>query len=271
MRNKGLIGILLLLALPAQAALPRHQPVPGGVAVITLEGNPHPPAALYYRGRRVMILEHGGQPYAVVGIPLDAKPGMQRLSRDAAGKTVIATFEVRDKAYQAQHITIKDKRKVEPNAEDLRRIRREKQRIIAAFRAWSTRPVGLPLVLPVKGQQSSSFGLRRFFNGLPRKPHSGMDIAAPKGTPVRAPADGVVVNTGNYFFNGNSVFIDHGQGLVTMYCHLERIAVREGQTVRRGEVIGAVGATGRVTGPHLHWSVSLNDARVDPALFLPQP
>ncbi|MFQ5487357.1 MAG: peptidoglycan DD-metalloendopeptidase family protein [Gammaproteobacteria bacterium] len=263
--------LLLLLALPVQAALPHHQPVPGGVAVIALEGNPHPPRTVYYQGRRVMILEEGGHPYAVVGIPLATKPGMQRLSRDAAGKMVIASFEVRDKAYQTQHITIKDRRKVEPNAEDLRRIRREKQRIVSAFRVWSMHPVGLPLLLPVNGEQSSSFGLRRFFNGLPRKPHSGMDIAAPKGTPVRAPADGVVVDTGNYFFNGNSVFIDHGQGLVTMYCHLDRIAVHKGQTVQRGELVGAVGATGRVTGPHLHWSVSLNNARVDPALFLAQP
>ena len=215
-----------------------------------------------------MTVKDGGGFYAIVGIPLDAKPGMQRLSRDAAGMNVIASFEVSDKTYPAQHITIKDKRKVEPNAEDLRRIRREKRRILAAFRTWSSAPVELPLLLPVRGKQSSSFGLRRFFNGLPRKPHSGMDIAAPAGTPVIAPAAGVVVDTGHYFFNGNSVFIDHGQGLITMYCHLQRIDVEKGQRVGRGEIIGAVGATGRVTGPHLHWSVSLNDARVDPALFI---
>ncbi|HHH48145.1 MAG TPA: M23 family metallopeptidase [Gammaproteobacteria bacterium] len=258
--------LLFLLPLTLQAALPPHsEAVPGGIAVIDLGPASDETPVWYYRKQRVMVQQDRGRWKAVVGIPLATKPGPQQLT-PAQGTPL--SFTVQAKDYATQHLTIKNKRKVNPNPQDMQRIRAERKRIDAALEHWRQAPVvETRFILPVEGRLSSPFGLRRYFNQQPRKPHSGIDIAAAEGTPIRAPASGTVIDTGNYFFNGNTVFLDHGQGLVTMYCHMSRIDVEPGQTVRQGETIGAVGQTGRVTGPHLHWGVSLNDARVDPALF----
>ena len=180
-------------------------------------------------------------------------------------------FNVRDKKYKTQHLTVKNKRHVNPTKQDLDRIWGEKKRIRNALQTWREESeIDITLDKPVEGPYSSPFGLRRFFNKQPRKPHSGLDIAAAEGTPIRSPADGVVVETGDYFFNGNTVFIDHGQGLVTMYCHMSRTDVKPGDKLQRGQVFGQVGKTGRVTGAHLHWAVSLNDARIEPLLLMRQ-
>jgi len=246
-----------------------HTPVPGGIAVVHLPANANP-ASVRYDQRRVLIARRENETYAIVGLALGVQPGAHYLeARTLEDKPLRLAFEVRDKTYETQRITIKDKRKVNPEKRDLERIRREQKQIGAALSHWSDdTAVTLDFLKPVNGPLSSPFGLRRYFNGQPRKPHSGLDIAAAEGAPISAPAPGTVIDTGEFFFNGNTVFIDHGQGLITMYCHMSRIDVKPGQRVAAGEVIGAVGMTGRVTGPHLHWGVSLNNARVDPLLFL---
>ncbi len=262
--------MLFMPVLGAALELPREAVVPGGVAALSLGPAQGEVPKVSYRGKPVMVVERKGEYLALVGIPLGAEPGHHALEVEGRGTL---SFEVEEKRYPTQRLTIKNRRKVNPNAEDLERIRAERGEIRAALAHWSPELLARDLLfdLPLEGPLTSPFGLRRYFNDQPRKPHSGIDIAAPEGTPIVAPAQGVVVETGDYFFNGNTVFIDHGRGLVTMYCHMSRIDVEPGQRVERGEPIGAVGATGRVTGPHLHWGVSLNDARVDPMLFLAEP
>lgn len=265
-----LLGLTLAPFAAADNALPQTLMVPGGVAVLDLPYDGEQRPEVRYRERPVMVVRTAERWQAVVGIPLSAEPGNHQVSV-ATGNNAPAkiNFEVSAKDYPTQRLTIKNKRQVNPNAEDLERIGAERKRINAALRLF-TPAAGIPtaFIAPVDGPRSSSFGLRRFFNDQPRRPHSGMDIAAPEGTPVVAPAAGRVAETGNYFFNGNTIFIDHGLGLVTMYCHLSKIDVEPGDLVHRGGVIGKVGATGRVTGPHLHWGVTLNRTMVDPALFL---
>jgi len=249
---------------------PQADPVPGGIAVVDLGINTLTPPTVYFGKKRVLVRKTGKQWEAIVGIPLSAKAGIQKLRIVPENKkTYPREFSIHGKKYKEQHLTIKNKRMVNPNADDMKRIRAEKKIIGSALSQWTEQPhVATRFILPVNGRLSSPFGLRRFFNEQPRKPHSGLDIAASEGTAIKAPADGIVITTGNYFFNGNTVFIDHGQGLITMYCHMSEIQVKAGMAIQQGTAIGKVGMTGRVTGPHLHWSVSLNNTRVEPALFL---
>ena len=262
------IALLLLgsLAVVTATAAPDHAPWPGGIAVIDVGPAEAPRPIVEFEARRVLVTRNGDRWLAAVGIPLDAELGELSLRVNTARDV---TFAVREHAYREQRLTVKDKKYVSPDPEQLARIGRERRVIDAALGNWrDIDVVGLALEAPVEGRRSSSFGLRRFFNDQPRAPHKGMDIAATEGTPITAPGSGVVTATGDYFFNGKTVIIDHGQGFVTMYCHLSEIGVNEGQQLETGEPIGAVGATGRVTGPHLHFGTYLNGTAVDPALLL---
>ena len=262
--------LLLCLTVNANAAesyITRllNKPVPGGVAVIELGTGAQAPKATY-DGKPVLVVKEQETWRAIVGIPLTVKPGsQQRITAD--GRQL--AFAVVNKKYPEQHITLKNKRQVNPNPADLKRIENELAVQIKAYRTFSPNtPSNLLLDKPVNGPLSSKFGVRRFFNGEERNPHAGLDFAVPAGTPVKTPAAGKVILIGNYFFNGNTVFVDHGQGFISMFCHLSKIDTQVGQQLARGAVVGKVGSTGRATGPHMHWNVSLNDARVDPAIFI---
>jgi murein DD-endopeptidase MepM/ murein hydrolase activator NlpD len=258
-------------------ALPLARSVPGGVALLTLPGDSATAPRAWFGEAPVLIVRRREQWLAVVGIPLAQSPGPAelRVSSSAAADTGTGTassetrlpFTIKPWRYREQHLQVAPAQ-VDLSAADLERVAREQALIHAALATYSAvPPASVQLRSPVAGVRSSSFGLRRFFNGAARDPHSGMDIAAAAGTPVHAAAAGTVLETGSYFFNGNTVLIDHGGGLITMYCHLQTIGVARGAQLAAGAVLGTVGATGRVTGAHLHFGVALNRAFVDPALF----
>lgn len=241
-------------------------PRPGGVAMIELGSTAMPAPKAMLDDKSLLVMARDGQWVAVAGIPLNTTPGQLRITID--GEESLVTVSAH--AYREQRITVENQSYVTQSQEQLDRIFSERKIIDAALNSFREVPVdGVSLAAPVDGNRSPSFGYRRFFNDQPRAPHKGMDISGREGEPIAAPRGGVVAATGDFFFNGNTVLLDHGQGFVTMYCHLSEIAVEKGQSVATGELLGAVGATGRVTGPHLHFGTYLNGTAVDPAIFLP--
>lgn len=268
----GRLLVLLLVGAAVNAAaamrLPVESAVPGGVKIIRLDSVGDVPPYVEADGHRALVLQDAGSWIAVIGIPLSASLGPFRVRvRDSSGARDL-DFAVGDKHYTTQSLKVAP-RQVDLSAADLKRYQREHEVMDHALNRWSeSPPATLRWPPPVPGVRSSSFGMRRVFNGESRNPHTGMDIAAPAGTAVILPADGTVIDTGDYFFTGNTILVDHGRGLISMYAHLSAIDVKPGQRVAAGTRIGAVGMTGRATGPHLHWALSLNRAWVDPALFL---
>ena len=265
-------GVLLMAPHFASAdltvsSLPQSSMVPGGIAIIPTGVNA---ISGSYREERILLANYNENQYAIIGIPLNANLGSHQFALELVnGQRELLQFFVKDKEYVEQHITISNERQVNPNTEDMVRINRESSEMNRAFSSWNEdlTPV-FAMQAPVTGVRSSSFGLKRYFNGQPRNPHSGLDIAADEGTPIYAPAPGMILSTGNYFFNGNTIILDHGHGLISLYCHMNTIDVEPGSMVDTGTQIGKVGQTGRVTGPHLHWSINLNNTRVDPSLLL---
>ena len=251
-------------------ALPEQALVPGGIALLQLPAYKQG-TKVYFDNKRIAVFPYKDTLVAMAGIGLSSKPGDYEFSiRQADGLSLNTKVTVEYKKYDEQHLTIKNKRKVNPNNKDNERIAAESQRKKKARKQYSEIEPNVDFIWPVTGRISSIFGLRRFFNEQERRPHSGLDIAAEEGTPIMATADGAVIETGDFFFSGNMIYLDHGQGIISLYAHLSKISVKPGDIVKQGDIIGNVGQTGRVTGPHLHFAVYANQALIDPVFMLPK-
>ncbi len=254
-------------------------PVAAAQEVVTLEGTfrqgglvlgrTDPKAVVAFEGREVRVSSDG---IFLIGFGRDAKPAATLKIRLPDGYEEVQQIDVGQREYDIQRIDGLPPKHVTPPPEVLEQLKEERRKTAAARRidlreTWFLEE----WIWPAEGRISGVYGSQRILNGQPRNPHSGVDVAAPEGTPIVAPAGGkVVLAEPDMFYNGNMVFIDHGHGLKTAYLHMSRIDVKVGQTVRRGEQIGAIGATGRVTGPHLHWMAYLFNTRLDPAFLVPE-
>lgn len=249
--------------------LPKHAPHVGGV-IVEKSLSAKEPIKAFHEGKPLKTFYTKGAWHVLAGVPLlYSKKYFPILIRYADGSEALRNIRLEKKEYKKQYITLKTNKHVSLSQKNLNRHYKEKKRSKKALTSFSTNKIkNLAFIKPVDVKISDDFGKRRYFNKQPRKPHSGVDMAAPVGTAIKAPANAKVLISSNFFFNGNTVYLDHGEGVVSLYCHLDKIYVKEGDVLKQGDVLGTVGKTGRVTGAHLHWGVSLNGAMVDPRFFI---
>lgn len=259
----------------------------GAIAVLTVVAHPlaaqtaAPGSLVHWPGEgieRCLVRDRAFAPTVVAGEPGCLVPvGLTRTAdviaeRDRDGRREKLRIGLGEYPYSVQRLEIKDRSRVDLSPENLARVQRENALIGKLWGRQGKPRFSLPLGAPLERMPAGGrFGAKRIINGEPRSPHTGADYAVSQGTPVLATGDAVVALAGEFFFSGNAVFLDHGNGLISMYFHLHEVFVEQGDEVSRGRPIGTVGSTGRSTGPHLHFGIRWQGERVDPALLLGEP
>jgi murein DD-endopeptidase MepM/ murein hydrolase activator NlpD len=270
---KRLLQIIMIICLPLLAsAETAQQPEivltpqrigPGDIMVVTVR-NARGPIEGTFNHRKIYFNPVKDYSEAVVGIDLLMEPGKYKLEVKSPGAAAHRMVKVSKKKYPLQRLTLPEDMVV-LSPENEARVEREQKKMAGLWPVDSLRLWSGDFINPLPGKEVGTvFGVRRIINKIPKSPHTGVDISADAGDPILAPNDGVAVLVDDEFYTGNCVVLDHGQGIYTMFFHLSKINVRYGQAIMKGDVIGLVGATGRATGPHLHWGVRMQGARVDP-------
>ena len=239
--------------------------VQGGLII----GQLTPGIKVLYKDKSVRVSDQG---YFLLGFERDEPESVSYTLVFPDGTRQTKALAIKQRKYKEESIAGLASNKVEPSQAELARITKEQQYFDNARQINESREDFLQsFIWPVEGRISGVYGSRRILNGKPKRPHFGLDIAAPQGTPIKAPADGVVsINQADLFYTGVTVMLDHGHGLSTLYIHMNSSSVTLGEKVKQGDILGTVGKTGRATGPHLHWGMSLFGIRLDPRLMLPQ-
>jgi len=221
---------------------------------------------LSHDGVKLATYNHNNKYYLLYGIPYHSQIGRTSLQIKDDLEYFDIKFDIKKKDFKTQYIQVA-KKYITPDKNDFKRIKKERLKKLKAKSFWYENNIDLNFVLPVKGVLTGEFGTRRFYNNKEGRFHNGIDIAAKKGTLISAPSAGKVILTGDYYYNGKFVYLDHGKGLKSIFIHLDKILVKHGQLIKKGDFIGKVGSTGVSTGPHLHWSVTLNNAYINPLIL----
>ena len=224
---------------------------------------------LFVNGNRLVKWRNDDNFYLVYGIPYDIKIGQNSLQVTDKDYKVLKKINIyiKDKEFKIQKIKV-NKKYTKPSNKSIERIKKDKFKLTNARKVWLNNNPDLDFILPARGIITGVFGTKRFYNGIEGRYHNGYDIAADIGTPILAPSSGKITLTGNFFFNGKTIYLDHGRGLKSIMIHLNEIFVSDNDYVKKGQIIGTIGTTGKSTGPHLHWSVLMNNTYVDPEMLL---
>ncbi len=278
-RSAGAIALVILLSFPGitSESLGRSSDMntgkavlQGGVAAFYLKGESNTVidgAVPSFDGGEAFLVSDGNGLWGIVAAGIDTKPGQYDFTIKGLESELSVSVEVVREEYGVERLTLPTKM-VDLDPVILKRVNREAALTKGLWSASFPRPLWKgPFIMPAEGRRSGEFGTRRILNGKAKSPHSGIDVAAPSGTPIKAAATGRVVYVGDFYFKGRFVVIDHGLGVFTEYSHMKKTAVKASDSVKRGDFIGEIGKSGRVTGPHLHFSVRVGSLRVSPELF----